>query len=27
VIAGFGEHEAQIKTSAACTEGQSVPGT
>ena len=27
VIAGFGEHEAQIKTSAACAEGQSVPGT
>lgn len=27
VIAGFGEHEAQIKASAACTEGQSVPGT
>ena len=27
VIAGFGEHEAQIQTSAACAEGQSVPGT
>ena len=27
VIAGFGEHEAQIKASAACAEGQSVPGT
>jgi hypothetical protein len=27
VISGFGEHEAQIKTSAACAEGQSVPGT
>lgn len=27
VIAGLGEHEAQIKTSAACAEGQSVPGT
>lgn len=27
VIAGFGEHEAQIKSSAACAEGQSVPGT
>ncbi len=27
VIAGLGEHEAQIKASAACTEGQSVPGT
>jgi hypothetical protein len=27
VIAGFGEHEAQIKASAVCTEGQSVPGT
>jgi len=26
VIAGLGEHEAQIKTSAACAEGQSVPG-
>lgn len=26
VIAGFGEHEAQIKASAACAEGQSVPG-
>jgi len=25
--AGFGEHEAQIKASAACAEGQSVPGT
>lgn len=27
VIAGFGEHEAKIKASAACAEGQSVPGT
>jgi hypothetical protein len=27
VIAGFGQHEAQIKASAACAEGQSVPGT
>jgi len=27
VITGFGEHEAQIKASAACAEGQSVPGT
>jgi hypothetical protein len=27
VISGFGEHEAQIKASAACAEGQSVPGT
>jgi len=27
VINGFGEHEAQIKASAACAEGQSVPGT
>ena len=27
MIAGFGEHEAQIKASAACAEGQSVPGT
>lgn len=27
VIAGFGEHEAQIKASAACAQGQSVPGT
>ena len=27
VIAGLGEHEAQIKATAACTEGQSVPGT
>ncbi len=27
VIPGFGEHEAQIKASAACAEGQSVPGT
>ena len=27
VISGVGEHEAQIKTSAACAEGQSVPGT
>ena len=27
VIAGFGEHEAQIQASAACAEGQSLPGT
>jgi len=27
VIARFGKHEAQIKASAACAEGQSVPGT
>ena len=27
VIARFGQHEAQIKASAACTEGPSVPGT
>lgn len=27
VIAGLGEHEAQIKASTACAEGQSVPGT
>ena len=27
VEAGFGEHEAQIKASAACAEGQSVKGT
>ncbi|SEN92607.1 hypothetical protein SAMN05216227_103221 [Pseudorhodobacter antarcticus] len=27
VISGFGQHEAQIKASAACAEGQSVPGT
>ena len=27
VIGGFGEHEAQIQASAACAEGQSVPGT
>jgi hypothetical protein len=27
VIAGFGEHEVQIQASAACAEGQSVPGT
>ena len=27
VIAGFCEHEAQIKASAACAEGESVPGT
>jgi len=27
VIAGFGEHEAQIKASAACAEGEAVPGT
>jgi hypothetical protein len=26
VISGLGEHEAQIKASAACAEGQSVPG-
>ena len=25
--AGFGEHDAQIQASAACAEGQSVPGT
>lgn len=24
---GFGEHEAQIKASAACAEGEAVPGT
>jgi hypothetical protein len=24
---GFGEHDAQIQASAACAEGQSVPGT
>ena len=24
---GFGQHEAQIQASAACAEGQSVPGT
>ena len=24
---GFGQHDAQIKASAACAEGQSVPGT
>ncbi|GGW46986.1 hypothetical protein GCM10011452_38240 [Gemmobacter lanyuensis] len=27
MITGLGEHEAQIKASAACAEGQSVPGT
>jgi len=27
VIAGFGQHEAHIQASAACAEGQSVPGT
>jgi len=27
VIPGLGEHEAQIKASAACAEGQSIPGT
>jgi len=27
VICGFGEHEAQIKASTACAEGQSMPGT
>ena len=27
LIAGFGEHEAHIQASAACAEGQSVPGT
>lgn len=27
VIAELGEHEAQIKASAACAEGESVPGT
>ena len=27
VVAGLREHEAQIKASAACAEGQSVPGT
>ena len=27
VIAGLSEHEAQIKSSAACAKGQSVPGT
>ncbi len=27
VKTGFGKHEAQIKASAACAEGQSVPGT
>jgi hypothetical protein len=27
MIAGFGQHEAQIQASAACAEGQSVPGT
>lgn len=27
MIAGFGKHEAKIKASAACAEGESVPGT
>ena len=27
VEAGFGQHDAQIQASAACAEGQSVPGT
>jgi len=27
VIAAFGQHEAQIQASAACAEGQSMPGT
>lgn len=27
VVAGLRQHEAQIKASAACAEGQSVPGT
>jgi hypothetical protein len=27
VIARFREHEAQVKASASCAEGQSVPGT
>nr|WP_247651339.1 hypothetical protein [Roseovarius autotrophicus] len=27
VVAGLGEHEAHIQASAACAEGQSVPGT
>jgi hypothetical protein len=27
VEARFGQHEAQIQASAACAEGQSVPGT
>ena len=27
VITGFGQHEAQIKASTACAEGQSMPGT
>ena len=27
VIAGFSQHDAQIQASAACAEGQSVPGT
>ena len=27
VVTGLGEHEAQIQASAACAEGQSVPGT
>jgi hypothetical protein len=27
VVAAFGKHDAQIESSAACAEGQSVPGT
>ena len=27
MISGFGEHDAHIQASAACAEGQSVPGT
>jgi hypothetical protein len=27
MISGFGEHEAQIQASAACAEGEAVPGT
>jgi len=27
VVAGFGEHEAHIQASAACAEGEAVPGT
>ncbi len=27
VVTGLGEHEAQIQASAACAEGESVPGT
>ncbi len=27
VVSGLGEHDAQIQASAACAEGQSVPGT